>query len=198
MATEFDYGWVAGYHDLYVSDRNADFSSGYPTSPSARASLGNTGPEGIRVTVSRSFSDITSDAYGDSVLDAIYTGGNCVIEFALQVVNTDGVRELLSTYRDTAAVLPTATPRHNEVGAVGTTASTWGMALMAEPRIGTPAALAHGGVASRVFLGHPFGDFTESLDLGHSIIPIRFRCLPFVESGVGTELMWWDWYGSPS
>jgi hypothetical protein len=194
MASTFDRGFIAGAYNLYWDDRDTDFTGGYFTANQGNH-LGITGPEGIRLTLTREFDDITGDATGDTVIDACYKGGQCQIEFVLQQINTDPVRAFLSAFRETSNING-ANYYQNEVGLLGQFATDYAGCLKMEPVSGSTAALAHGGNGSRVFAGMPFGDLTETLDAGQSVTPVTFRCLPFV--GYSSSITgWWERYASP-
>ena len=178
---------IAGYHAVAFADRHTDPTSA-PPSP-GYVSLGSTGPEGITLTVTKEFQEVTGDALGDTIVDAVYRGGNCVLEFVLQELNLESVKDFMSATRTTAA--PGATvPTHEEVGLVGHLASSFACCLQLTPALLTPAAAAYDTNTTRTFLGYPTGDFTEFLDTRHRVMPVRFQVLPFDNSGVQS---WWLW-----
>lgn len=186
---------IAGYHDLIYEDR-ADGQ--------AALSIGATGPEGIRLSTTKNFQEITSGETGpDTIVHTIAQGGNCFLEFVLQELTlSDRVREFLSPARFTADIVTGDIAGWNEVGRVGfgsvdvdAEVGSIGLAgnLTATPRANTPAALAHQGaaVSTRIFFGHVMGDLFETLDTTQNAIPVRFICLPFLDGN--NNLVWWDW-----
>jgi len=177
---------IAGYHAISHKERSQTIAG------SPYLALGSTGPEGINLSVSRTFQDITGDALGDTIVDQVYTGGNCVLEFVLQEIDSDAVRDFISSTRWTDNP-STTVPSHNEVGILGHLASSFAGVLKLTPVAGTSAADAHGGNSTRNFIGHVIDDFNETLDVKLNVVPIRFRCLPFVSSATGSPQVWWEW-----
>lgn len=180
---------IAGYHNLYYTDRSI-------VSVTAAVTIGKTGPEGIRQNLTKNFKDITGDALGpETVVDQIYQGGNCFLEFVMQEINITQVRLFLAPARATPT--PTTVPAYNEVGKVGHMSTTLAGTLFAIPVVGTPADLAHGTTNSNIrkYQGYVVGDMNETLDVSHNVIPVRFMCLPFSD---GTNDVWWDWVSAPT
>lgn len=184
--------FISGYHDLFYSDRA-------PTDVTSVPRIGSTGPEGIRLNLSKNFFEIRGDALGnDTIVDSIAQGGNCSLEFVLQELNLNIVRQFIAPARETAS--PTTRPTHQEVGLVGHLGSSISGALYAVPREDTPADRAHHTAAGatrktvRKFVGHVINDLPETLDSTMSVIPVQFLCFPFVDSsGVTVWFDWLDW-----
>jgi len=189
--------FIAGYHNLLWVDKDTTASVG------AGISIGATGPEGIRLNLTKNYQEITSGKTGpDTIVNLIAQGGNCFIEFALQELNldNDAVREFLSPARVTDPPI-TNVPYHEEVGLVGhsvydptpATGVGIGGTLFATPVVDTPADLAHQGTASnrRRFQGLIVGDMFETLDVKQNVIPVRFQCIPFL--GTNGVDVWWEW-----
>jgi len=174
---------VAGYHDLYWADRDV-------TSSPTFLALGSTGPEGIRVNQELSVAPITGDALGDTELDGIFRGQNLTIDFVLQEINDDVVRDFLAWFRETAVTVAN-TPYHGELGQVGEFICNLAGTLEARPRIGTAANTANGGNSTRRYVGVNIGPIQETLDTNPNFIPCRFKAYPFDDSGT-TRIFGWE------
>jgi len=184
--------FISGYHDLFYSDRDPDDVTLIPR-------IGSTGPEGIRLNLSKNFHEIKGDALGaDTTVDSIVQGGNLNLEFVLQELNLNVVRQFIAPARETTS--PTTRPSHNEVGLVGHLGSSISGALYAVPREDTPADRAHHTAAGatrktvRKFVGHVINDLPETLDSTMNVIPVQFLCFPFQDAlAAGSRTVWFDW-----
>ena len=177
---------ISGYHDLFWASA-ADTST--------FVALGRTGPDGFRRIVEYNVKELTGDALGpETVIDGIYQGGNCTLEFTLQDLGRDAVKNFLAQF---PTLGPVATTDINKVGTPGVPLScTRGGYLKATPTLGTPANTVHGATSGQVYFGYHINPLTFNLDTNERFVPIVFRCLPYLNGS--SQRVWWDWSASAS
>lgn len=162
--------------------------SGSYTATWQAAALGMT-EDGFTITWSFETEDVTTDSYGDTVIDSVYRGGNCFVEFTLKEWLAAGVEHLITPWDQT---------NFGGVGTVGRMAVNGnGTTEITEPLVltdvdGTPAANASN-ITTPVWTFHETildnaHEVTFALNNRHRVIPIRLRCYPTSQSSV---VRWW-------
>lgn len=194
---------IAGNHKLYYAPYG---TTGAPTY------LGQTGPEGIRMTRTIITDDVMSDELGGGIVDHVYRGENLQIEFVAQEVNKDIVQMFLHPWTNTYTAGVQTAARQEDYGVPGRLGCGVYGVLEAIPAAFSPAEAFTGGSAAgtsgvypgtaatapasgRQFKGIVVGDLTETLDTSARFVPVRFQCYPFTVSSV---LKHWQWISAVS
>lgn len=194
---------IAGNHKLYYASYG---TTGSPTY------LGQTGPEGIRVTRQVLADEITGDELGGGIVDHVYRGENLFLEFVVQEVNLDIVQQFLHPWHNTYNSGIATAVRQEDYGVPGRLGCGVYGVLEAIPAPFSPAEAFTGGSAAgtagiypgtpastpmsgRHYRGLVVGDLVETLDSSARFVPVRFQCYPFTDSSV---IKHWKWISAVS
>lgn len=164
------------------------------TPPSgSSAPLGLIGPEGIRFSKSVSGEPITSDQYGkDTILDAVYSGGNLYLEFTLLEANLAAVKNLAHPFSGAPSSTTTALfGQEHELGNPGSLWSAGCSSLVITPVAGTLAYAETTPVRTfslcALAMGHTLDMFLKSGTI--KTLPIRMVAFPFSDGGSPAKMV---------
>ena len=159
--------------------------------------------DGFTQIRTNSVEDLTSDLYGDTVLEGVYLGGNLFLEFTLQEINRVGALKLL--YPGDATNDPDGDfgGDGDKLGTPGVLVTPTAMTLILTSTANTPSATELRGVSANdagtnaTAAVRTYGLVT--LDNGHAVsqalqtrrtsVPVRLRCYPY-DNGSGVNI----WY----
>jgi len=180
-ATLIPSGIIAGPFNLTYKAPGASVAS----------SLGLVGPDGIRISRSVGGEPITSDQYGpETILDAIYTGGNYYLEFLLREASFTACKSLAYPFNETNTTNFGKNTLERELGTPGVLYSASCGEMVATAIAGTAAAgeTTPTRTYSKVILapGHNIDFFIKT---GQKNFPIRLLCLPYTDS-VSGKVVW--------
>lgn len=177
-----------------VAPISGRYSASYGTA-GAEVSLGCL-QNGVRLVQSVSKQVITCDTYGDSVVDAVYRGGN--VSISLEGIEYEKAVAAVWPYGD---IVSGTHPDIGHMGLVGRmdVASSLTQSLLLEAAQGTPANPT--GVAGSPFsIQVPYamideGQRTELL-LANMLrtVPLVFRCYPYTDDAAPTSSANWKWF----
>lgn len=158
-------------------------------SPSNFLTLGVVGDRCLKEVVQYAGQDITGHALGpQTVIDGIYLGGNCFLEFVCQEYNRNIVKSLIHPFSIASGSSFVNTPGlDGEIGVSGTLMSQYAGILKATPITNTLAHQKYSaslrvrtyGIAV-VANGHSIERFFEAQ---LQAIPMRLRCYPYDFNG---------------
>lgn len=143
------------------------------------ATLGTIGEKGIREIIRVEEEEIGADLLGGSIVDGVYRGGQCFLEFDLLEVKYANVKAMLNPYAATPGV-------EGEMGVPGMMTSAKAGQIVLTPAYTTNTSAGADTTPVRTYglvkIAANF-DITRLLASRARIIPIRLRCFPYLGSG---------------
>lgn len=132
--------------------------------------------DGYRIIWSFEKEEVTADSYGDAVLDGVYRGGNCFVEFNAKAYLAAAIAGMIWPYHATYGV----------VGIVGRldVASSIASALVLTDVTGTPAETNPATITFHSTILDNGHEVEQNLNNRHRIIPIRLRCYPTEQTSI--------------
>lgn len=135
--------------------------------------------DGFNITWSFSKEEVMADSYGDTVLDAVYRGGNMFVEFTCKAYRAAAIAGMIWPYSATFGA----------VGIVGQmdVNSSLAKSLVLTDIAGTPATTFPADWTFHSTILDNEHEVAFALNNRHRVIPIRLRCYP---TDVSASIRW--------